>query len=201
MTALDSSNTFRRSPWMLLPLLAMLLVTCTAAENQTPIEHKFITLDGQPPPSSIEEMVAFADAVVVAEHSGTTVLSQGTPIGGYTPTSTSHELQLTEIIKFNPALPALGAPFRIVVPGGDRDLGTHIERVSVKDSERVNLDGVYVVFLHWVPATNELVLLWNHAGLQEITSGIVKSGSLNFTQHSGKSAATFLAELRDAASN
>jgi hypothetical protein len=184
-----------------LPWLAVLCITCAAADDQRPIEESFITEDGQPPPRTVQEMVDFADAVVVAQHTGATEVRQGTSVAGYTPVSTSHTFRLTEIVKFNAALPAVGATFPVVTRGGDRDRGTHVERSRLADTEPMNLQGTYVVFLNWKPERNTLQLLWSHAGLLEITSGFVKSGSLGAARHNGKPADEFVAELHRAASN
>jgi hypothetical protein len=162
-------------------------------------DHPRLSPLGQPPPPTVQEMVDFADAVVVAHHTGATEVRQSaTSVAGYTLVSTSHTFRVIEIVKFNAMLPAVGATFPVVTPGGNRNRGTHVERTRVGETEPMNLQGTYVVFLS---GKSKLQLLWSHGGLLEITSGFVKSGSLDVARHNGKPADAFLAELRQAAGN
>ena len=175
----------------------IVLVAAAVLHAQKPVIESPLRTSPIRPPATAPEMVASADAVIVAQWTGQARAGERTsPDGLLLPTRTFYTFRVEEVIKNHPSLPPLGQEIEFWLPGGDRELPTRIERVRDPKTGDLRPSGRYVLFADHSVRTGELYLAWGPLGVYEITNGRVAALRLDWPRHDGKDAGAFLREIR-----
>ena len=201
-----SSNvaSLKRGARMKSLLLAALVLTASLAVTQSqsekpagkPVKESPVIVESAPPPSTLTEMVAQADAVVIARATGRTRLKARQRADSAL--LSTHSLNVEEVIKFHPAVPIAGEVIDLDLLGGTREYDSYILSESVEDWDRVVANHRYLVFVRYL--SNEfgerLVPVWAAAGIFDITGNTAKSLDKRFRRYNDKASPQFLDDTK-----
>ena len=101
------------------------LVRRSAQTVSKPVVENFIFVDTAPPPRTARELARDSEAVVIAMYTG-----KARVINASGPMETLYTFEVQETIK--PSSRLATDTFEISIPGGEKDVGDHIERTSVE---------------------------------------------------------------------
>lgn len=182
----------------LLVIAGLSFVAVSAASvraDQKPVEQRVSVVNSQQPPGTLAEMIASADAVVIARPTGKTRLRDW---GNGLPVETIYTFRIEDAIKFSPVIPAVGDTIEMDVLGGEKETSTRIVRDVIRGHGSVQPNARYLIFVRWVqnPAGERLVPCWGNAGIIDITGQRAKSLADNFKRYNETDSATFVANVR-----
>jgi hypothetical protein len=171
---------------LLIPLLAL---TPSAAEQKPTVERE-MRVTYMPPPPTVGEMVAAADAVVVARYVDATfgIWDDRVPL-------TVHEFEILDVIRAHERLTPPGSRIELELLGGERELSEYIEQVTVRGTRAFFKDRAHVLLLRWLPESEKFELSWGPAAAYEVAGAQVRSLSDAPGRHDGKPMGEFLGEL------
>jgi len=181
-----------------LVLIASLAVTHGQSEKarEKPVKESPVIADSAPPPSTLTEMVAEADAVVIARATGRARLKARQQADSAL--LSTHSLVVEETIKFFPAVPVAGEVLDLDLLGGTREYDSYILSQFVKDWDRILPNHRYLIFVRYL--SNEfgqrLVPCWAAAGIFDITGNSAKSLNQRFRRYDPKTPTEFLGDVR-----
>jgi len=125
-----------------------------AAHAQKPITIQARAIDGLRAPARVAEMVAQADAVVIATATGRVRLAaMKREEDGL---RSVHSFDVAEALKFNAGVPAAGDVLELELPGGEREYATHVLRETVDGEEPVRAGRRYLIFVNWIQGRDEI---------------------------------------------
>ncbi|MFN7981108.1 MAG: hypothetical protein U0Q11_04560 [Vicinamibacterales bacterium] len=131
-----------------------------------------MNIDAAPPPSDVPGLVSRAAAVVRVTVTDTATVSVNVANASDVPPLPMTKVIGTvgEVFVKDSRLPSAGT-VSFLVPGGEVDKGTHVERYLVPDTPAVEVGKTYLVFLGWYPAANSFSCLYGFGGLFEVNAG------------------------------
>src|SRR5688500_14983420 len=175
---------------------AILLFAVSAACQQKEVVEEFVTTTYSGPPATLAGMREGAAAVVLARYDGQRSLVEHTnPSHVVTYRGTRYKLVVTEVLKPNVLLPALGEPVEIELPGGERETDTHRYRTVPIGVEPLVSGSTYLVFLGWNHVANELRLAWGVLALCQVSGVVVRAVRRSNALHDGRSLDDMRGEL------
>ena len=161
-----------------------------------------INVCGPARPSSIAALVALSDAIVVARISRAQLDADYSYGMAWPVVRTLYDIQLLDIIKPHPSLPAKAGPASIMHSAGELELEDMI--VPSLEVTPMQEGDVYVMFLVWHDHYNMLMPTSANAFLANITTGVVapmrKTRVISpvIAQRKGMPAAQFVQAVRSA---
>jgi hypothetical protein len=153
------------------------------------------------PPGSLQDLLARADAVVVGRIA-TAVLDPDYGSDSYPSVLTRYDLQLSEVVKRHPLLPATGAMARLAHLAGELEWGD--KNVSACERFVMRSGESYLLFLTWNEQRRAFMPLSGNAFIANITSGELAPIRVSYTaspiiqERKGRSASQFLNEIKTA---
>jgi hypothetical protein len=189
-------------------LVAIVLIIIAVNQGvgvaQKPVKEEALWIDGSQAPPTVTDMVAGAQIVVVASYTGDERLHPD-----LRPTSiisSLYKFEIAEVIKstIGPALKP-GGSIEVEMFGGVTELPNETVHTRVHGEERLIPKRRYVLFLNYLPwrSIGNYVRAWGHPGegIYDISGNRVRPLSTTRREHRGKSAESFLAEIRKSKSN
>jgi hypothetical protein len=187
-------------------LIAALVVVAamTIAEMQSEkpaqksVKRTLVAVDSMPPPSTLAEMVSYADAVVVARATGNTRLKRGQRDELHL--DSTHSFVIEEVIKYSSRVPTAGEVLDLDIAGGTKEYESYIRSEVVDGWDTLRPNQRYLIFVRYVSNDfgERLVPCWSAAGIFNITGGAVKSLDLRFPRYKDKASPTFVDEVKAA---
>ena len=187
-------------------LIAVVAVASIWGTAQTPnvrvkpIRERTIHVDTTPPPSSLNDMVDEAAAIVVSRYDGQSRLVE-TVLDPKLPPhrATAYAFRILEVIKSDPLLPGVGGVFSVELPGGDKELPDRIDRSRIADSSPIYDGRDYIIFLRRNTVRPELHPAWGMSSFFDISRDRVAALNWQRRFYNDRSPAAFKAELRSLA--
>lgn len=162
-------------------------------DTQKPIDDQSIATNHSAPPATPSEMVAEVAAVVVGRLSNRTVVER--TINGTLLLQTRYNVLIEEVIK-GPQNLQPGSSVSVSVAGGEKEFPSHLYRETIANADPLQLEGAYVIFMG-ENADGSLRPAWGIASFYDISSGTVRPTSRVFLAQAGRTAPTFLEQLRN----
>jgi hypothetical protein len=149
------------------------------------------------PPDTLKEMILAADAVVYGRILAAAANDSVSPIGGAL-VRTAYRVKVNELLHTLGGHPIDTDHIVVLREGGDRDRGTHIERVVQENFPSFSVGGEYVLFLRWNPSQQAWAPAFGPGSVFRLSKGRVDSfGSSGIAAaQTGKTAAAFLETIR-----
>lgn len=166
-------------------------VAWAAAQPSKPVKESVSQILVSPVPSSLEDMVAETDAVVLGRLVHVTV--EEDPRLRYL--TTVYTFEVLEVLKGGGLIPA--SEVRVVLPGGEKDYGDYVKRHVTKPSARPLSKGrTYVVMLGWNPYLETVVPRWGGHAVFDVTEPRVSTQSDLAEGYEGLPSTEFLSRVR-----
>lgn len=179
-----------------LVLIASLAVA-QSQEKQSgkPVQQRPVIVESIPPPSTLTEMVAQADAVVIAQATGRARLRRR--MRDDSALESTHSFDVKEVIKYSASVPIAGEVLDLDVLGGTREYESYILSQFVTDWDPVLPNHRYLIFVRQLSNQlgERLVPYWS-AGIFDITGNSVKSLDKTFRRYNDKTSAQFLGDVQ-----
>jgi hypothetical protein len=174
-------------------LAVMTLPSASSQHESKPVIDREVFVSYIPPNLTIAEMVARADAVVVARY----VAGAGEYyyVGNSRAARTEHPFEVVDTIRPHHLLPQFGGTFTVELMGGCKEFPTHIDRVVVRGTRNPIVGRTYIVFLRWNDERRRFELPWSVYSIYDVSSTRVGSLLQNERIHRGRPVSEFLSEL------
>ena len=175
---------------VILGAMAAMMVARCAGPPDKPVRESIMNVDGRAAPADMSELLNAVSAVFVGRFTGNGRLVDRSPI------MTAYSFDVQEVIKYDPALPAVGGTVDVRLFGGDVDHSTYIERKHVDGTNPLVPDQRYVVFLNRGYPGGPLLPAFAHGGVYEIKGDVIEPLGASGSFHRNTPAETFLTLLR-----
>lgn len=188
-----------KSVLLVVPVLIASLAAVTQGQPDNPsgkpVKHSPVIVESAPPPSTLTEMVAQVDAVVIARATGRTRLKARQRADSAL--LSTHSFDVEEVIKFSPAVPIAGEVLDLDLLGGTREYDSYILSEFVEDWDRILPNHRYLVFVQYLSNDfgERLIPRWA-AGIFDITGNSAKSLDKRFRRYNNKASIQFLDDVR-----
>jgi hypothetical protein len=168
----------------------------THAQSGKPVKESPVIVDSAPPPSTLTEMVAEADAVVIARASGRARLKAQQHADS--PLLSTHSFDVEEVIKFFPAVPVAREVLELDLLGGTKEYDSYVISQFARDWDRILPNHRYLIFVRYLSNDfgERLVPCWAAAGIFDITGNSAKSLDKRFRRYNDKTFGDFVSDVK-----
>jgi hypothetical protein len=168
---------------------------------QKPVQTSESTVNYAAPPTTLQGLASLSSAVILGRVVGSRTEAEWENVGYNV--FTDYTVNITDVLKNHPQLPALGTDVTIRRLGGDFDAGDRIIRGVEHDFPQFSTGEVFLLFLHWNQVRSTFEVRSGPNGAYRISSGKLepRGRSAVATRQNGRSLEAVLAELRTTVPN